>query len=222
MKRILAVAVACVLAAACTTTNVKKAPTGMIAPSAGAKVLVVEPDIQLSILTFSGLAEPRADWSKAARDNIQNEIDLALAGKSHPMRKLASGEGMDGKAGQLLRLHQAVGASIMLDQVVQMPTKKGSFNWTLGEGAQALAVRYDSDYALFVFGQGSYSSAGRVVASALIGGPTGYQQLFASLVDLKTGQIVWFNTAFAGPNDDMRTPTGAHGLVTALLKDIPL
>lgn len=221
MKRILALAMVCVLAAACTTTNVKKAPAGLIAPSAGAKVLVVEPDIQLSILTFSGLAESRADWSQSARDNIQKEVQAALEGRSHPLRNLAQGEGLDGRSGQLLRLHEAVGRSIMTGQYL-LPTKRDSFDWTLGEGAQALGSRYDSDYALFVFGSGSYSSAGRVLASALVGGPTGMQQLFASLVDLKTGQIVWFNSAFAGPADDMRTPAGAHGLVTALLKDIPL
>jgi uncharacterized 2Fe-2S/4Fe-4S cluster protein (DUF4445 family) len=52
--------------------------------------------------------------------------------------------------------------------------------------------------------------------------PLGSQQIFASLVDLRTGQVVWFNVATAGPQADIRTPEGANLLVKDLLKGVPL
>jgi uncharacterized 2Fe-2S/4Fe-4S cluster protein (DUF4445 family) len=52
--------------------------------------------------------------------------------------------------------------------------------------------------------------------------PLGSQQVFASLVDLRTGQVVWFNVATAGPNADMRSADGAAALTTAVLKGAPL
>ena len=80
---------------------------------------------------------------------------------------------------------------------------------------------------LFIHGAGAYSSGGRVavvVGAALLGVslPTGGQQVYASLVDLKTGKVVWFNVAVAAPGADMRDPEGARVLVGSMLKDVPL
>lgn len=63
-----------------------------------------------------------------------------------------------------------------------------------------------------------------MVAMALLGQavPTGSQRVFASLVDLKTGKIVWFNMAIAGADSDMRDVDGAKRLTSAVLKDAPL
>ncbi len=55
-----------------------------------------------------------------------------------------------------------------------------------------------------------------------VGLPTGGQQVYASLIDLKTGKVVWFNVAVAGPDADMRDPEGAELLVESMLKDVPL
>jgi hypothetical protein len=52
--------------------------------------------------------------------------------------------------------------------------------------------------------------------------PLGSQTVQLSLVDLKTGNIVWYNNVLAGPGADMRSRAGAKSLVEGLLKDIPL
>jgi hypothetical protein len=230
MKRILALAVACLVLAGCTTTSVKSA-AGAAAnrPPAGARILLVQPDIELSLLTATGMLEPRADWTASGRTNIQASVEAALKGKSHSFSGLDPSQAMGGRGGQLLRLHGAVGNSILLFDYgyVQLPTKAGSFDWTLGEGARTLGEAYNADYALFVYGRGSYSSGARVavmIGMAALGAPiaTGGQQIFASLVDLKTGQVVWFNLAMAAPGADMRDPEGAALLTQSLLKDLPL
>jgi hypothetical protein len=226
MRRILAF---CVLAlAACTTTNTKVSSVKIEKPPAGATVLVMKPDITLAALTASGIGEPRADWIAAATTNLTREAEEFT--RNHGLKPKAvdpEAIGGEGHAGQVLKLHRAVGGSIALHSygLMPLPTKK-EFDWTLGEGAAAVGNGEDAAYALFMFGDGTYSTSGRVamtVAMAMLGVglPTGGQQVFASLVELKTGRVVWSNLVVAGPND-MRTPEGADALATALFKDAPL
>jgi len=229
MLRALALCV-CLMAAACTTTNQKFADREAPKPAPGARILVVDPDVQLSVLTVASLEEPRADWTDQARTNLDKAVQDVLRARSHAFRELNPDEAQEGRIGQLLRLHEAVGLSIMAFDYgyLDLPNKKGRFDWTLGEGAQALGEQYGADYALFTYGRGSYSSTGRKVAMvglALLGAGVmqpGGQQAFASLVDLKTGRVVWFNVARAAPTADMRSPEGAEALVAAMMKDAPL
>jgi len=228
MLRFVALAAACLVLAACTTTNVKSAADLPNTPPENARVLLAQPDIELNLLTASGLLEPRADWTASARTNMQAAVEATLKGKSHQLTVLDPTTAMEGREGQVLRLNGAVGNSILAYGMfgVGLPSKSG-FDWTLGEGAQLLAVKYNSDYALFVYGRGSYSSGGRVammIGAAALGVsiPMGGQQAFASLVELKTGKVVWFNQAVASPNADMRSPEGAQLLTEALLKGLPL
>jgi hypothetical protein len=213
----------------CTTTSTKLAAAGNIGtPAANAKVLLVQPDVQLSVLTAAGLQEARADWSKQGQDDLSADIATALRGRSHPFQSVDPALLAEGRTGQLMRLHEAVGQSIMaFSYALPLPTKKDGFDWTLGEGAQALGRGQGADYALFVTARGSYASAGRkamMIGAAMLGVsmPLGSQQVFASLVDLKTGRVVWFNMALAGPSADIRTPDGSKSLVASLLKGAPL
>jgi hypothetical protein len=227
MKRFIAVAAVCLSLAACTTTNVKTAQGLPTAPPENAQVLVAQPDIELSLLTASGLLEPRADWTSSARINIQKAVETALTGKSHKLTVLDPSTEMEGREGQILRLNGAVSSAIFSYGLYNSLPSKTGFDWTLGEGTQLLAAKYGSDYALFVYGRGSYSSGGRVammVGAAALGVsiPMGGQQAYASLVELKTGKVVWFNYAVASPTADMRTPAGAEELTASLLKDLPL
>lgn len=228
MKRIFVLAAACLLLAACTTTNVKSATDLPTAPPKEAKVLLAQPDIELKLLTASGLLEPRADWTASAKTNMQAAVEATLKGKSHSLTVLDPATAMEGREGQVLRLNGAVGASIMTYGMYGpgLPSKTG-FDWTLGDGTQLLAAKYGTDYALFVYGRGSYSSGGRVammIGAAALGVsiPMGGQQAMASLVDLKTGKVIWFNYAVASPGADMRSPEGAKLLTDALLKGLPL
>lgn len=227
MKRLMIV-VACLLAAACTTTNTRTA-LSVTPPPPGATILLVKPDIELSLLTAAGLSEPRADWTEQAVTNVENALELSVASSSHTFQVVDPDDAMQGRSGQLLRLHEAVGNSILVFEygLLPLPTHEGSFNWTLGEGAQSLAEQYDADYALFTFGRGNYASSARVatfvVMSALgVGIPLGNQQVFTSLVDLRTGRVVWFNVGVAGPSADMRNPQGAQSLVESMMKGAPL
>jgi hypothetical protein len=228
MTRPVALAAACLMLAACTTTNVRSAAGLPTAPAENARVLIAQPDIELSVLTAPGLLEPRADWAASARTSMQAAVEATLKDQSRGFTVLDPATAMEGREGQVLRLNSAVGASILAYGLhgAGLPSKTG-FDWTLGEGARLLAVRYSSDYALFIHGRGSFSSGGRVamvIGAAALGVslPMGGQEAYASLVELKTGKVVWFNQAVAGPAADMRSPEGAKLLTEALLKDLPL
>jgi hypothetical protein len=227
MRLVIALAAACVMMSGCTTTRTQVALEAT-RPAPGARVVLIQPDVQLAMLTAAGVQEARADWSQAGRANLTRELETQLAAKAHGLKTLDPEAAMPGRSGQLLRLHEAVGQSVLAFNYgpMKLPTKKG-FDWTLGDGAQVIGEQQGADYALFVRGQGTYASGGRVatmIGLSLLGVsvPLGQQQVFASLVDLKTGRVVWFNVAVAGPNADMREPAGASSLTTSLLKNIPL
>jgi hypothetical protein len=229
MLKSLALIVALLGLAACTTTDTRLAEVSGTRPPSGTRILMVKPDIELSMLMVTGLEEAKADWSKQGQDNVSAAIRAELTGKGLEVQDLDPTSAEDPKTIQLLKLHEAVGKSIMALNygLIQLPTKSGRFDWTLGQGASALTKTYNADYALFTNGRGNYSSDGRkvaMVAMALLGQtlPTGSQRVFASLIDLKTGKVVWFNMAMAGADSDMRDADGAKRLTRAVLKDAPL
>ena len=232
--KVLAAFVMMSLAIACTTTQTRVTKILPERPAAGTGILVIKPDIELSLLTASGLQEPNMQWSREALANVQASLTTALQGRQQRFVALDTDTIVSGRTNQILRLHDAVANSILAFNYgfVSLPTRKRTdFTWTLGPGAmelaRAAASGTDARYALITFGRGSYSSGGRwamAIAGAALGAqvPLGGQQIYASLIELSTGKVVWFNVAKAGPQDDMRKPEGAQGLITSLLKDVPL
>jgi hypothetical protein len=198
-------------------------------PPANSRVLVVTPDVQLALLTMAGLQEPREDWSRSGRDNLSAALAAHLQNEGHVGSALDPTTAMEGRVGQIIRLHDAVGTSILAVNYahVNLPTRRDNFEWTLGEGVRELGAAYNADYALFVTARGSYASSGRVAAMVGlailgVGVPLGGQQAFASLVDLRTGNVIWFNVAQAAPNEDMRQPDQANAFIVRLMRDAPL
>jgi hypothetical protein len=219
---------------ACTTTQTRITKNLPERPAAGTGIIVLKPDIELSLLTAAGLQEPNSEWSRTATDNIQASLTTALQNRQQRFVPLDPDTITSGRANQILRLHDAVANSIIAFNFgfETLPTRKSdNFNWTLGPGAlelaRASAAGSDAKYALITLGRGSYASGGRTamaVFGAVLGAsvPMGGQQIYSSLVELSTGNVVWFNVATAGPQADMRNPEGATGLITTLMKDVPL
>jgi hypothetical protein len=178
--------------------------------------------------------EPREDWTNQARENVLKALAEQQASRGGNIRIAATREEAGGDpaaVADLTWLHQAVGSSIMLHKYTGMtlPTKKDAFDWTLGKDAVAYGAATQYDYALFLYAEDSFSSGGRVAlqvagAMACIVGVCvipngGIQAAFASLVDLKTGDVVWFNF-LASQTGDIRTPEGAGKMVESLLGEM--
>lgn len=211
-----------------TTTSVEKI-SKLERAEAPPKILLMPIDVQLSILTAGGLTEPQAEWTDNARRYMVEHLEKeAQARQANLIYYEGKETDPDSIPLQLEKLHQVVGSSIMMHHYIQpaaLPTKKGVFDWTLGKDAKQLKQDYDADYALFVFVRDSYSSGGRVAlqiigAVAGVGISGGMQVGFASLVDLETGDIVWFNRLINSAGD-LRTPSAAALSVKNLLKTLP-
>lgn len=216
---------ATMLLAACAVTQPNTFTGQFERPPAQSRVVVMTPDVQLNIMGAAGQLEPREDWSVSARDNLAASVTAYLQGKSHTPSALDPSTAMDGRIGQIIRLHSAVGVSLI--QRAALPTQRDRFEWTLGEGVREVGTAYSADYALFVGASGAYASGGRVVtmvalAALGVGVPLGNQVAYASLVDLRTGNVIWFNTVLASPGQDMRDAGGATSLVETLMRSAPL
>lgn len=203
-------------------------------PTGGVTVLLLEPDIGLSEVSAGGITFPRADWTELGRANVNAALSQIMEQKNarivhyeppadalpeHPYH-------------QILKLHEAVGGEILSHKysnnaLTALPTKKDKFDWTLGPDVQQLREVYAAEYALFVYFRDSFASSGRVAMMVVVGAltgavlPGGIQVGYASLVDLNTGHILWFNVRFSEVGD-LRDPTSAAESTGNLLDQLPL
>ncbi len=210
-------------------------------PQGDYKLLVLRPDVSVGSLTTGGIVEPRADWTEQARTNIIAALQAQQSGRGGKIQILQRRNQLRGVSEQEVadfeRLFYAVGESIVIHKYLgqYLPTKRRQgLDWTLGEDAVSLGRKTGYDYALFLHAEDSVASRGRVVLGVLglagcfvgfcapnIGGAT--QLDYAGLVDLKTGEVVWFNVVRAGSEipgiafGDLRTPQGATQMVDRLL-----
>ena len=241
MRRLpMLICVAALPLAACVQTK-QYANVEFTPPQGNYKLLVMRPDVSVGSVTTGGMVEPRADWTEQARANLIAALKAQQAERGGNAIIMERRDSLPGIApetvAELERLHYAVGQSIALHRYSgrYLPTKRGKgLDWTLGEDAVRLGQRTGMDYALFLYAEDSFASTGRVALQVLgvagcvvgfcapnIGG--GGQYAYASLVDLHSGDVVWFNvlqtgTQIAGINmGDIRKPEGAAQMVDRLL-----
>ncbi len=209
-------------------------------PQGNYRLLVMRPDVTVNWLTAGGMAEPRADWTDQARSNIIAALKAQQAERGGNTVVVERRDQLNGVSADtvadLERLHAAVGNSIALHKYsgAELPTKRGKgLDWTLGAQAVELGRRTGHDYALFLHAEDNVASTGRTalqvlgIAGCAVGfcAPSGGggQFAYASLVDLRTGEVVWFNVLQTGSQlpgitfGDIRKPEGAAQMVDRLL-----
>jgi hypothetical protein len=210
-------------------------------PQGDYKLLVLRPDISVGSITTGGMVEPRADWTKQARASVTEALRAQQAARGAKSLFIERRTELPGVTAEELaeveRINLAVAQSIVLHKYLgqYLPTKRGKgLDWTLGQDAVRLGQKSGYDYALFLHAEDQVASTGRIVLGVLgaagcfvgfcapnIGGAT--QLNYASLVDLKTGQVVWFNVVRAGSQvpgikfGDLRTRAGADQMIERLL-----
>ena len=225
---------------ACVQTR-QYADTQFTPPQGDYKLLVMRPDVTVGSVTTGGLVEARADWTETARVKLLNALRAQQATRGGNVRILERRDSLPGISAEMIaeleRLHNAVGNSIATHKYMgdNLPTKRGKgLDWTLGNQAIALGQKSGMDYALFMHAEDSFASTGRValqvlgIAGCLVGfcapniGGAG-QFAYASLVDLHSGKVVWFNVVQTGSQiagikvGDIRTDEGAAQMVERLV-----
>lgn len=234
------------LSAALAAASLCLAPCGALAGTKSIKVpdytlpadkpvsiVVIAPDVQVGTLTTGGMAEPNADWTNASRANIFKALEEHQKGLGSEVRLLGD---QDGEAAELVAdynaLHRAVADAILLHKFLgaKLPTKKDRFDWSLGDGTGKLAELSGNNYALFLYARDNFASDGRkaMQAAGLLGCLVGFCVIasggqhvaYASLVELSSGNVVWFNV-LRGSEGDVREPAGAKAMVEALMLSLP-
>lgn len=210
-----------------TTANVKQIDR-LDSVSENARILVMSPDVKYYLLTAGGVPTPHAEWTEAARTNFSRSLqDFARENDIDIIEPVDSDKLSDAEV-SYQKLYSAVGSSILTHHfgAFKLPTKKNTFDWSLGPGVEEIGQIYNADYALFSYYRDYQASGGRAALSffaALVGVGivTGGEVGFASLVDLRSGEIVWFNKVSAGTGE-LREAATARQTIDTLFKDIPL
>ncbi|HEY6510564.1 MAG TPA: hypothetical protein VI032_01215 [Burkholderiaceae bacterium] len=205
----------------------KNLAPGFTGPSAKDPVVLMPVDVELFSLSAGGVAEPKADWTAAAQQHMQAALTQKQALAKLPTQLLSEADADE--FAEQVGLHAAVASSIALHHgiggVWQLPTKAGVLDWNFGDAMQPLRAKTGARYALFIWVRDTYASAERkaaMVALALLGVgiPGGVQVGYASLVDLESGRVVWFNRLARGWGD-LREAGPAKESIDALLSGLP-
>ncbi len=196
-------------------------------------ILVMPIDIELNEVGASGVKTPNAFWTDIAANYVNEFTAQYFTKTGFNVAFVEKGAlGISAKEVESLKkLNSQVGLSIMLfqqDTFLQLPSFKGKpLDWPLGNGTKVFKEKYGANYGLFVYLRDDYASGSRVAAgilAALIFGggavqPT-FQVGFATLVDLETGKLVWFNK-LVSTSADLRTFDAALETTDALYRDMP-
>ena len=194
------------------------------------RILVFRPDVSVGEQTTAGMNEPSAEWTETARRELAAALSAHHGKASNELVILPEVEGDDARLlADYRALFNVVTGTVIAHKMsgARLPTKKDKFDWTLGAEAARLGERFGGDYALMLYTQDSYGSAGRKALQAaflLLGGgfvPSGVHVGYAGLVDLSTGDLVWLNADVA-MGGDVRTPEGAAKRIAQLLEEFPL
>lgn len=188
----------------------------------GTKVAIMPADIELFEVSGGGVLEPKADWTAAAQQHVKNAYRARQAKMGLQVIDLE-----DDTSEQILelnRLHDAVGGAIVNHHfgMLGLPTKEDKLTWTLGPDVEYVRAKTGADYAIFTVIRDTYASADRkamMVVGALFGvgiAPGGIQFAFTSLVDLRTGDVVWANRVIRA-SGDLREAAPAQETVDLML-----
>ena len=228
-------AAAVVLLATGAATKTQVAKGYEIASDQPMRLITLRPDVTVGSLDAGGLEEPNADWTAQARENLAKAVASNQEARGFSTITLPDQTGDNAKVvDSYQKLFHAVSAAIFLHKFTPgagLPTKKGEFNWTLGPGAAKLGEIGGGNYALFLYTHDSFGTDGRkaLQVAGLLGCavgfcvvvPGGLHFYYASLVDLKSGDVVWFNFVRSAQGD-IRKPEGSQQLVDALLSTLPM
>ncbi len=206
--------------------DIRHLAPGFQTRAAGSTLVLVPAEMELFSISAGGVEEPRADWTDAAQKNFR--AALAARGPQLGARVIELGEAQLDEFAELLALHRAVAEAVFMHHSRagrKLPTKRDRLDWSLGDAVAPLHAKTGADYALFTWIRDSYASSERkaaMFAMALLGAVSfgGSQVGYASLVDLRTGRIVWFND-LDRMSGDLREAAAARETVDTLLERFP-
>ena len=197
---------------------------GFTTRAADSRLVILPADMELFSMSAGGVIEPRQDWTEAAQKNFAAALERQEKRLGPQVTRLTTGQADE--FAEITTLHRAVADAIVTHhRDLPLPTKGRRLDWSLAEAVQPLQQRTGADYALFTWVRDSYASGERkaaMLALAMLGAISlgGEQNAYASLVDLHTGRVVWFNRV-SRMFGDLRQAEPATETVEVLLEGFP-
>lgn len=198
------------------------------APEAPPRILVFRPELKVGEQTTAGIFQNNAEWHASALRELNSA--LIAAGTERGMAIILHDE--KGANARALVEHRAL-FRIVVGTILRhklfgkdpLPSKKDSFDWSLGSGVAQIDPAVRADYGLFLLNHDVFESAGRRAArlvATLMGndGIAGTHFGYAALVDMKSGDIIWLGVDLKA-SGDVRTPEGAKFRINQLLNGFP-
>lgn len=227
-RQVAACAVALMLITGCVATQNRQQIDYLESIAENPRIVMLPPDIRYYLLSAGGIPAPHAEWTLDAQTNFSNAAREFSTTIGTDMRILDPDDTSDLEV-EYEQLHSVVGMTILNHHfgTTKLPGKGSGqvFDWSLGPGVKELGDKHNADYALFVYYRDYQASGGRVALAILAAAArnhvsTGSEHGFASLVDLRTGNVVWFNRV-SGGSGEMRQENGATAAVKTLFSNIP-
>ena len=192
-----------------------------------AKVVVMPVDVELFSISAGGVAEPKADWTASALTHMKS----AMVAKTNAigLNTTVMEEAVADEFGEQVGLHAAVARAIAIHHgsggVWALPTKEEKLDWSFADSMRPIESKTGSRYGLFVWVRDSYASPERkalMIGMALLGVGLGggIQTGYATLVDLQSGQVLWFNRLISSTGD-LRDAKSAASSIDSLLAGFP-
>jgi hypothetical protein len=214
-------------------------------------IVIFRPDVSVASQQVTGLIVPKADWTEAARANIRESLIARAATFNAQVQFVDELEGEHAallieyralyeKVSSAIFDHLVAGDTLPTKQKIipnpRRPSARGKrvnlLDWSLGPGTARLKEVTGADYAMFVYTYDAYGDTGRK-ASQVVNALTCTSWLFcdipdsgvhvgyAALVELSTGNIVWFNSD-PEMGGDPREREGADKRVGQLMEGFPV
>jgi hypothetical protein len=194
-------------------------------------IAVLPPDVKVYQLSAGGISEEMDEWSQKAKASIVESLKQRLGSNYHLELKFITEDWMKANQKVLWRqqkaMYEAVAISAMThtySATEKFPDKVKNFDYTMGSDVTALAQATGADGLLFINGSDTQETAGHVALSFLKAAVLGYYELHPSffslsLVDGKTGDLLWMNIVAGGQDYNFLNPKHIDVIVQCVTKD---
>ena len=227
--RLAVLALLCAVTTAVWAQDDRNRAPGFLSLPKNAKVVMMPADIELFSISGGGVLEPRADWTEAATRNFTASLRKRNEGLGLNLVQMAEKDADE--FSEINSLHAAIARAIAIHHfgAPSLPTKDGKLDWSLGEATQAIKKATGADYALFTWVRDAHASPERQAAMMAMAVLSlgravprgGTQTAYASLVDLTTGRVLWFNQ-LRRDSGNIRDEEQAGETVETLFRSLPV
>lgn len=201
------------------------------------RVLLVQPDIRVHEISAGGVVEKVDEWCKQASENAVSSLQESV--RTQHLFELVRASSASTADQAILEQHAALYALVsgsahgaQISPFKAWQDRAANFDYSIGPGLKDVAERTQVDAAVFLVGTDYISSAGRkaamafgILAAAFTGivivPPSMPAFMSVGLVDMRTGDLLWYGTDLRSGASDLRDPAVMKSLVHGMLKTYP-